>query len=312
MPYAEKAEAIDLPARPDLLVAVDLAGRGHVGLLAAARNATSVYILAGDGHGGFSSPAEVALSGKVSSLAVWRGLDSRNLILAGVCGAAGCGVQVLDAGGQTLAFVKSGSPVTSMLVKAINVGGLDDLILLTANSAQVVHGPSLLDKTSAPHVSRIPVASAVAVDTGMFAYDRRGYAQIAVLGEDATVHIFACAGTLDTSFLTREESYPLMARGKLTPPRPAAPPVMKDVGWQEVETVHNAGPGGKNAIMLRGRFSGWGNDDLTILAGGRYITIAHPTATNGRVRSAIPVVKVDSQEIWQSRRLPPAFRTTRV
>ncbi len=286
MPYVEKAEAIDIPVRPDLLTTADLHGHGHFDLLVAAKGDRTVYVLAGDGHGGFGKLTPYPLAGAVSSLATWRGRDGKNVVLAGVCGGSGCGLQALDAEGKTLAFLKTHGAVAVIQPAQLNLGAEDDLVLTTAGSVQVLDGKSFLSKDAAPHLDAIAVSNPAAVATGLFAYDRRGFKQLAVLGADATLHVFARSGGVDTSFPAHRVR-----------PTPGSLPVfttLTGMGWDEVETVPNVGPGG-TAIMLRGRFSGTGGDDLAVLANGQYVTVAHPMISTATVRKSTPVVTVDSQ-----------------
>jgi len=68
------------------------------------------------------------------------------------------------------------------------------------------------------------------------------------------------------------------------------------MAWSEPETLSNigSGSGSGTSVMFRTRVTGGGNDDLVVLSGGQFVTVAHPlTFTNGTGKSS-SVVTVDS------------------
>jgi len=69
-PFQEDAVVLSLPESPEFLAAADLDADGYPDVLAATRGGRDIWILRGDGRGGFRSPYPVALPGAVSALAV--------------------------------------------------------------------------------------------------------------------------------------------------------------------------------------------------------------------------------------------------
>ena len=78
------------------------------------------------------------LGGAVSSLATWKGPEGANFIAAGVCGATGCGVELLDREGAVKAFVPTAGSVTGMEIANLN-NGRDVDIAAFADRLTVVH-----------------------------------------------------------------------------------------------------------------------------------------------------------------------------
>ena len=284
VPFASKSEAIKLPVHPDLVKTADIGGHGHSDILVAANGDTTVYLLRGDGKGNFAAPQALSLGGAVSSLTTWKGPEGANFIAAGVCGATGCGVEVLDREGAIKAFVATADSVTGMEIANLNNGRYLDIAAMTANNVLVLDGATLV--SGSPQSTSLRVSGAAAVASGSFVYDLRGFGQIAVLGSDATLHVFARAG------VDGRVPSPAGRRARRSPA--AGRPSAASLAWTEAETVYNVGPGGTSAIMVRGRFSGGGYDDLAVMAGSQYITVAHPLTSSGMQRSTKPVVTVDS------------------
>ena len=288
-PFDAQAAAIEIPVRPDFLAAADVTGEGNLDLLVAAKGDPTLYLLAGDNNGNFAAPQAFALRAPLAALASWSGPTGSHHIAAAVCGASACGLQILAGDGSTEAFVST-SAVTALYAAPVNGGGADDLVLATANSVLILSGDTLL--SASPKIDTIDVPSPVALTSGLFAYDRRSFPQIAVLSADATLHVFARSG-IDNTSLTRAEA--LAARKALASPasRPAGV-LPGTLPWVESETVANLGEPSASAILLRARLSGAGFDDLALFAGSQLITIAHPLHDEGALRFSTPIVTVDS------------------
>ena len=293
-PYGSRAEVIALPVRPDLLVTGDVNGRGHSDLVAGQKGDSTLYLLRGTGQGSFGAPEALALGGSVSSLTTWRDDEGNVLVVAGVCGGSGCGLEFLGRDGKGKGFVAIGSAVSAMQTGDINSGRLADLAVIAGGRVLVLDGDSAL--TAAPVLETLPVSGATALALGSFVPDHHLGLQVAALGTDAVLHVLTRAGidaTYDPSARGRQQKAMLaMAQSGI---RPAPKPRVKRTGtaWVEAETVRNVGPGGA-ALMLRARLMGGGNDDLAIMAGGQFITVGHPVERDGTMWKTEPLVQVDS------------------
>jgi hypothetical protein len=295
-PFISSAQAIALPVRPDLMHTTGVSGHGTSDLLVAARGDSSIYLLAGDGRGGFSTPTQIVLQGTITSLLSWKAASGTELIAAGVCGgASGCGVQLLTTDGKTAAFIHTSGAVKAIEVGAFNGGFSDDLALIAGTSVLVVDGDSILSGT--PSMETVSVGSAASAFTGgHLVYSRKGSPQLAILGSDATLHIFS-RGPLDTSVPTQAESLAarkaLAAQSRQALGTHAVLARLNNTPWIEVQTIPNVGPGG-DALMLHGHLSGNGQDDVVVMAGGQYLQITQSATLENNTRTNTPVVIVDS------------------
>jgi uncharacterized repeat protein (TIGR01451 family) len=67
-PFLSPARVFELPEKPELLATGDFDADGHWDVATAARSSDSLYLLAGDGQGGFASPTKFGLPGRVTAL----------------------------------------------------------------------------------------------------------------------------------------------------------------------------------------------------------------------------------------------------
>lgn len=286
-PFAARAEVIALPVVPELLVAADVTGSGRTDLLAGARGGREVYVLAGHGDGTFGDPRPLALTGSLRALTVWRNAAGENLPAAAVCGgASGCGVQLLAHDGSTAAFIPVKQPVTLLEAAAVNGGSVPDLLAISGSKATLLDGDSLL--SGSPRLQTLPVAHAKAVAAGFFVYSFHTGAQLAVLDDDATIHIFQ-RGPLNPHQLTETERREVRRAHNL-------PQTARATGepWTEVETVRNVGNGARDTLLLKGHFSAGGQDDLLVFSAEQTFRLSHPSRLQGDVRLSEPVVTAEA------------------
>jgi uncharacterized repeat protein (TIGR01451 family) len=67
-PFLSPARVFELPEKPELLATGDFDADGHGDVATVARSSNSLYLLAGDGKGGFASPTKFELPGRVTAL----------------------------------------------------------------------------------------------------------------------------------------------------------------------------------------------------------------------------------------------------
>src|SRR5438105_1872968 len=67
-PFLELRKVFPLAETPDYLAAGDFDADGHWDLVVAARASSSLYLLPGDGHGGFGQARNIELSGRVTAM----------------------------------------------------------------------------------------------------------------------------------------------------------------------------------------------------------------------------------------------------
>jgi hypothetical protein len=294
-PFVATANTIELPVRPDFLKAIDLDGNGTMDVVVAARGDSSVYVLLGDGSGGFSAARAIPAGGAITALATWRGPEGTNYIAVGVCsGSTSCGLHLLAKDGTVRSSLPLVGAASLIEIASLNGGSVPDIAVATGGKVILVDGDSVLG--GAPHTQTLPVSGAVGLAAGNFVYDRRGFPQLAVLGSDATVHVLVRAG-IDSSAATSEEVVAKRRAMRLNPKAQLDRVKLTSMAWSEPETLLNVGPGsegGDAPLMLRARLSGGGYDDLAVLAGGQFVTVAHPVTLKDGVGKTTPILTIDS------------------
>lgn len=68
--FLESEKSFQIPVSPDFLAAGDFNADGHQDILAAQRNASALYLLAGDGAGNFAPSFQITLDGSITAFAV--------------------------------------------------------------------------------------------------------------------------------------------------------------------------------------------------------------------------------------------------
>jgi len=303
-PFTQAAAVTELPVQPDFLKAVDIDGNGTIDAVVAARGGNSAYVLFGDGKGGFSVPQALPVQGAITALTTWQGPEGTNFIVAGVCGGGGgCGLLVLAADGTVRASIPLPSAASDLQTASLNGGAHPDLVVVAGGSALLIDGDSVL--SGAPHTETLPVSGAVTVAAGNFFYDRRGFLQLAVLGSDATLHVLVRAG-VDSSAGTRADVSAHRLATRLHPGAQVAHAKQEGMAWSEPETLSSigSGSGSGTSVMFRTRVTGGGNDDLVVLSGGQFVTVAHPLTFKDGTGKSSPVVTVDSSSKSVTAALP--------
>jgi hypothetical protein len=67
-PFLSSGQAFDLPLAADFIGAGDFDGDGHWDIVSASRIGKALYLLSGDGHGGFDQAQEISLPGVVTAM----------------------------------------------------------------------------------------------------------------------------------------------------------------------------------------------------------------------------------------------------
>jgi trimeric autotransporter adhesin len=302
-PFVQSGQVTELPVQPDFLKAADINGNGIMDVVVAARGGSSVYVLLGDGKGGFSAPQALGVQGGITALTTWRGPEGTNFIVAGVCSGKNCGLQVLTADGAVHAAIPLQSAADAIEIAPLNGGVLPDFAVAAGGNAFLVDGDSVL--SGSPHTETLPVSGAASLATGNFVYDRRGFLQLAVLGSDATLHVLVRTG-IDNSAGTKADVLAHRRAMQSHPQSHAAHAKLTGMAWSEAETLSNVGSGssGGAALMFRTRVSGGGNDDLVVMSGGQFVTVAHPLTFQSGTGKSSPVVTVDSSSKMVKAALP--------
>ncbi|HEX8098100.1 MAG TPA: VCBS repeat-containing protein, partial [Pyrinomonadaceae bacterium] len=221
-PFLTKASLFELPGPPDFLLAGDFNADGHPDVLASTRGGNSLYLLAGDGRGGFVPAKQLAVQGSVTALAsgeinlndgltdLFVGVVSNEgpkaLAFEGGRGGLRAQPAVYDLPGQANAFA-SGS---------LDDDGASDLAVAAGSELVIIHGRedsraekgAAGPKTEGSPSNRIERADfpfyVSALATGDFIFDREHLTELALLAPDGTVYLVA-RGDEDRRPYTKDE-----------------------------------------------------------------------------------------------------------
>jgi FG-GAP repeat len=291
LPFLPQARAFDLPEPPELLAVGDFTRDGRPDIVAGARGSGKLYLLAGDGRGGFLAAKTISLPGYLTALAAGKiGQNDASSDLA-------VGVQSPD--GASLLIYKgawgglSAQPLAYRLrdvATTLAIGNLDDdpygdVAMVAGGEVLILHG-QIWDSSAANGTTRVAAPelesvslgfSAASLAIGDFIWDRNDRFELAVLDQGGTVHILA-RGTPDTRPKTvaemraarmaagRQREY-MMRNGLQPVPVPAwrqglaQPWIEADSvttsGGSELRTITTALPGAApQSILLMGGASG--------------------------------------------------------
>jgi hypothetical protein len=97
-PFLLEARVFELPGAPDFLGAGDFDGDGHRDVAAAARGGQAVWLLPGDGRGGFGEAKQIPLTGQVTAMTVGEinRADGLADVIVGIDGSNGPQVLVFE------------------------------------------------------------------------------------------------------------------------------------------------------------------------------------------------------------------------
>ncbi len=198
--FLPNAKVFSLPEQPDFVGVGDFNADGHWDIVAARRGSNSMWILLGDGHGNFSAPQRVQLTGGVTALVTGEinRADGLNDIVVGVNGANGAQVMVFEAPNgamhATPEIISAPAPVTALALGRIDGSPFLDLAIGAGNQLMMVHGrdrkltlgSDARASVGAPNIVQQALAFSVrALAVGNFS----GLANLAALGDDGAVHL---------------------------------------------------------------------------------------------------------------------------
>jgi len=280
-PFRQEERSIELPISPDFLLSGDFDRDSRVDIIAAAKGGGTIYLIAGDGTGGFVNTREIGLNGKINTMIggdVNR-LDGLPDVIIGV----GSEVLIYRGFGDILSREPSRISLAND-VETIAIGQLDtntftDIAVGNGNQISIISGSD--DKNEVGHLPQgFGVRSMV---VGDFVPDREFRPEIAALDDSGTIHILS-RGDLDTRPVTKKEHLAsqvrdYQAKGFPIPQRilkqlsnedlrePAPLPVSDNQTWSEYDQFFGAVPSAlasSNAILTSGRLSNSG-EDLIVL-----------------------------------------------
>jgi len=304
-PFLPLAQVGPLAFRPDLLAVGDFNADGHLDIMAAARGDSWLYLLPGDGRGGFGSIESVQLPGRITALGAGEFNQADGLVdlAVGVMGHDGPQALILE---SSRGAFKAKPEAYSLPAEArafafgeVNDDYWPDVAVAAGQNLVVIEGRNRRlsegsEQTAVPSaaVSRYSLPYEVAsVAVGNFTRPRnKDDKELALLSDDGGIHLLS-ARDLGPGAVATSASQPAT--------------------WQEREFIGLAPPSSSGSFpqMVRARFSPHSTDDLLVfgtdpnqlylIPGGEDSTAAGsrpdstrrvvPLNAGGEVRAALPM-----------------------
>jgi CSLREA domain-containing protein len=207
--FEQDARVLEVPTSPDFIFAGRFLQNSTLDLVIASRGGRSLFIMTSDGKGGFSSPQEIALYGRITALAS-DSLDASKMyagLVVAISGENSSTVLVFD-GTEELskatprAFQMDGDVSSLLLADPGGAARGKDVFGVADGEIFTMRGVGNRD-TSVSKVETPFRAADIAV--GEFIRDREALAEIAVLSEDGGVS-YLTRGALDTRPFTTEDA----------------------------------------------------------------------------------------------------------
>ena len=198
--FLPDAKVFSLPEQPDFIGVGDFNADGHWDIVVAHRGSNAMWILLGDGHGNFSAPQSVQLTGGVTALITGEinRADGMNDIVVGVNGSNGAQVLVFEAPNgaihATPEIISAPAQVTALALGRIDGSPYLDLAVGAGNQLMMVHGrdrkltlnSDVRASVGMPNIVQQTLPFSVrALAVGNFS----GLANLAALGDDGAVHL---------------------------------------------------------------------------------------------------------------------------
>ncbi len=147
IPFLSTGTVIDLPAAPDLLAGGDFDGDGHADVLAGRLGGNTLYLLSGDGRGGFLAQRLIALPGNLTALKAgeFDTPDGMNEVLAALDGNDGPQLAIFASPHGALSTSKPAiqrlpAPVSDLALGLFDGDERLDAVAVAGDQLFLVHG----------------------------------------------------------------------------------------------------------------------------------------------------------------------------
>jgi CSLREA domain-containing protein len=210
-PFLSPASIFEVPESPDFIGAGDFDNDGHWDVVAAARGSHVLYLLPGDGKGGFHAAKQILLPGAVTALVTGeiKRADGLTDVVVGTVGPDGPQVLVFEGPDGAL---KATPEVIALpaAATALALGQLDDsyemdLAVAAGHDLLIVHGRDRKLSLDVTQQAEVPPASVdqrsfpftiSSIALGDFVWDQEHRTDIALVADDGTIHLLANANRL--------------------------------------------------------------------------------------------------------------------
>ena len=203
-PFLSPAQVFDAPVAADFIGAGDFDADGHWDVVVASRTTKALYLLSGDGRGGFAYPREIALPGVVTAMTTGEvnRADGLTDLVIGVTGERGSQVLAFEGPNGALRAEPEGFELKAAAT-SLALGQLDneytmDLAIAAGNEVLILQGRDRKLSLGETQRAKVPTArfSSRSFDTpvrsiaiGHFTDDDAQ--SIAVLGDNGGVQVLS-------------------------------------------------------------------------------------------------------------------------
>jgi predicted outer membrane repeat protein len=211
-PLLPTADVYSVPVAADFLQVGDFNHDNQRDILVGAGGG-QMFLLAGDGRGGFGAPEQIALPGVITSLNTgeFRAPDGWTDVAVGVVGPTGPELLIYDGldgvTGEPM-HLRLSAPATAVEFGEVDSTPFKGVAVATGNQVEVIHGWGRKQSPAPTLQSRVELVpgggNVRGLAIGSYVWSREGTAQIATLGDDGTLHILT-RGPLSTQPFTDEE-----------------------------------------------------------------------------------------------------------
>lgn len=303
-PFKPNSRTIELPIRPEFLLTGDFDRDSRMDIAAAARGGNSIYLIEGNGTGGYRGIREIQVTGRITSLASGdiNRLDGLPDIITGLDSDGNYSIlinqglgDIFDAEPEVLDLT---SPATQILTGQFDENSFADLAVASGNQLIIFSGHEKDSEWAEPlFLSQGFNISGMA--SGDFIPDRDYRSEFALLGSDGNIHILS-RGDLDTRPVTRQELWGIEAFRMQKEGMPIPQRIMKQIdladlkekpeslssdaaNWSEADSFFGATPSealSSGAMLTSARLSNRAGDDLILIDKANKSVIAMPLVVN--------------------------------
>ena len=200
-PCLKPAVSLTVPEPADFLVSGDFNGDGYLDIASAARGGNGLYVMTGDGLGGFAPARRIDLQGRVTTMTADDDADGSNNVAIGLVGRSGAEVILFktccDWLGAPTAIMSLPAEAKSIAFARSDKNGRADLLVAAGNEVLFVLGQDQLASVESgqPRFAesvihhRLFPSPIISVATGNFGGRHNG--DVAALAADGTLYLLA-------------------------------------------------------------------------------------------------------------------------
>ncbi len=195
--FLQQSKPLTVKAQPNLLVAADVNGDGHLDLVYATQGSSQLNVMLGDGKGNFLQPFSTRVPGGITALAAYRPGSPvlGEAVIAGYESSGGGRVGLLSFAGAGLSMKATYAlPVapTMFAVENLDADFIPDTAIVAGGQLLVLHGLNAISGRG--QLETLPVNGVKAVAAGDFLFDRNSGVQLSVLTSSGEAVILAHQG----------------------------------------------------------------------------------------------------------------------